>query len=574
MDDRMSGSLTILHLAGNVALLLWGLHMVHSGILRALGSDLRRWLNAGLANRGKALLAGIGVTALLQSSTATGLMTASFLASGVVDLVPALAVMLGANIGTTLIVQLLTFDVSAVAPILILAGVIAFKQSGKTRVRDLGRVAIGLGLVLLALHLILATVQPVEQAGLVRDLFAVLSGHPLLSILLAALMTWAAYSSVAVVLLAMSLAAAQIVTPDVALALVLGANLGNVIPQFLGAGKSNPARRLALGNLIVRGAGCLLGLPLLPRIGTLLATVEPEPARLAANFHLLFNLALAILFIGLLGPLARLCRRLLPAAPVSDPGAPRYIDEAALATPAIALAEASRETLRMADILEAMLRALAEALRHDDRKRAAEIGELDDQLDRLHKAIKLYLTRIGREEGLDETDARRCSDILTFAINLEHAGDILDKSLREIAAKKIKYRLSFSAEGALEIEAMQDRLMAVLGLAISVFMAGDPREARRLLNEKVAIRELEQAATDSHLQRLRAGRPESLETSALHLDILRDLKRLAAHLASVAYPILDQGGALRPSRMMDEGEAAKSLRAEAPLPAPPASSST
>jgi phosphate:Na+ symporter len=570
----MSGSLTILHLAGNVALLLWGLHMVHSGILRALGSDLRRWLNAGLANRGKALLAGIGVTALLQSSTATGLMTASFLASGVVDLVPALAVMLGANIGTTLIVQLLTFDVSAVAPILILAGVIAFKQSGKTRVRDLGRVAIGLGLVLLALHLILATVQPVEQAGLVRDLFAVLSGHPLLSILLAALMTWAAYSSVAVVLLAMSLAAAQIVTPDVALALVLGANLGNVIPQFLGAGKSNPARRLALGNLIVRGAGCLLVLPLLPRIGTLLATVEPEPARLAANFHLLFNLALAILFIGLLGPLARLCRRLLPAAPASDPGAPRYIDEAALATPAIALAEASRETLRMADILEAMLRALAEALRHDDRKRAAEIGELDDQLDRLHKAIKLYLTRIGREEGLDETEARRCSDILTFAINLEHAGDILDKSLREIAAKKIKYRLSFSAEGALEIEAMQDRLMAVLGLAISVFMTGDPREARRLLNEKVAIRELEQAATDSHLQRLRAGRPESLETSALHLDILRDLKRLAAHLASVAYPILDQGGALRPSRMMDEGEAAKSLRAEAPLPAPPASSST
>ena len=570
----MSGSLTILHLAGNVALLLWGLHMVHSGILRALGSDLRRWLNAGLANRGKALLAGIGVTALLQSSTATGLMTASFLASGVVDLVPALAVMLGANIGTTLIVQLLTFDVSAVAPILILAGVIAFKQSGKTRVRDLGRVGIGLGLILLALHLILATVEPVEQAGLVRDLFAVLSGHPLLSILLAALMTWAAYSSVAVVLLAMSLAAAQIVTPDVALALVLGANLGNVIPQFLGAGKSNPARRLALGNLIVRGAGCLIVLPFLPRIGTLLAMVEPEPARLAANFHLLFNLALAILFIGLLGPLARLCRRLLPAAPVSDPGAPRYIDEAALATPAIALAEASRETLRMADILEAMLRALAEALRHDDRKRAAEIGELDDQLDRLHKAIKLYLTRIGREEGLDEADVRRCSDILTFAINLEHAGDILDKSLREIAAKKIKYRLSFSAEGALEIEAMEDRLMAVLGLAISVFMTGDPREARRLLNEKVAIRELEQAATDSHLQRLRAGRPESLETSALHLDILRDLKRLAAHLASVAYPILDQGGALRPSRMVDEGEAAKIAPAERPLRAPPASSSS
>jgi phosphate:Na+ symporter len=564
----MSGGLIILQLAGDVALLLWGLHMVHSGILRALGSDLRRLLNASLGSRWKALLAGLGVTALLQSSTATGLMTASFLASGVVDLVPALAVVLGANVGTTLIVQLLTFNVSAVAPILVLLGVIAFKQSGRTRIRDLGRVGIGLGLVLLSLHLILTTMQPVEQAAPVRDLFAFLSGHPLLAILLAALMTWGAYSSVAIVLFAMSLAAARIVTPDVALALVLGANLGNVIPQFLGAGQSNPARRLALGNLIVRGAGCLLVLPFLPQIGGALATIEADPARLAANFHLLFNLALAVLFIGLLGPLAQLCRHLLPSPPVTDPGAPRYINEAALATPAVALAEASRETLRMIDILETMMRDLADALRHDDRKRASEIGALDDRLDRLHRAIKLYLTRVGREEGLEEADARRCSDIQTFAINLEHAGDILDKSLREIAAKKIKYRLSFSPEGAQEIATMQERLKAALGLATSVFLTGDAREARQLLNEKVRIRELEQAATESHLRRLREGRPESLETSALHLDILRDLKRIAAHVASIAYPILDQSGALRPSRLVEESDLAGSAQAPSPFRAP------
>jgi phosphate:Na+ symporter len=564
----MTGGLILLQLAGDIALLLWGLHMVHSGILRALGSDLRRLLNASLGNRWKALLAGLGVTALLQSSTATGLMTASFLASGVVDLVPALAVVLGANVGTTLIVQLLTFDVSAVAPVLVLLGVIAFKQSGKTRVRDLGRVGIGLGLILLALHLILITVQPVEQAGPVRDLFAILSGHPLLAILIAALMTWGAYSSVAIVLFVMSLAAAQVVTPDVALALVLGANLGNVIPQFLGAGKSNPARRLALGNLVVRGAGCLLALPFLSAIGTALATIEPEPARLAANFHLFFNLALAILFIGLLDPLARLCRHFLPSPPQTDPAAPRYLNEAALATPAVALADASRETLRMIDILEAMLRDLAEALHHDDRKRASEIGRLDDRLDRLHRAIKLYLTRVGREDGLDEADARRCSDILTFAINLEHAGDILDKSLREIAAKKIKYRLSFSSEGAQEIAAMQERLMAALGLATSVFLTGDAREARQLLNEKVRIRELEQAATENHLHRLREGRPESLETSALHLDILRDLKRIAAHIASIAYPILDQSGALRPSRMVEESELADFGQSPTPFHTP------
>jgi phosphate:Na+ symporter len=465
--------------------------------------------------------------------------------------------MLGANIGTTLIVQLLTFNVAAVAPIFVLAGLIAFKHGGKTRTRDLGRVGIGLGLILLALHLVLATVEPVEQGQLLRDIFATLAGTPVMMVALAALLTWAAYSSVAVVLLVMSLAAAHVVAPAGALALVLGANLGNVIPQYLAAGSSNPARRLALGNLIVRGLGCLVAIPLLPLIADGLAAIEASPARQAADFHTLFNLVLGFVFIGLLDPLARLCVRLLPAAAVSaDPGRPLYIDAAALATPDIALANAAREALRMVDMVEAMLQSFLAALRDDDRKQLAEIGRMDDTLDRLHHAIKRHLTEISREEGLGEADARRCADVLAFTINLEHVGDILDKSLREIAAKKVKYRLSFSAEGFAEIAERHRRLLEDLQLAVSVFMTGDIRAARTLVDEKVAMRDLERAATDTHLARLREGRPESVETSALHLDILRDLKRIASHLAAVAYPILDQSGVLRRSRLLDEEAAA------------------
>jgi phosphate:Na+ symporter len=552
----MPATLVLLHLAGYVALLLWGMHMVHSGIVRAFGGSLRQMLAIGLKSRWKAFLAGVGITALLQSSTATALMSTSFIAAGFMTLVPALAVTLGANVGTTLIVQVLTFPVVAVAPLFVLGGLIAFNRGGKTRTRDLGRVGIGIGLILLALHLIIATIEPVEKAKALRELFAILSGDPVIDIAIAALLTWAAYSSVAVVLLVMTLAAQHIVAPAAAMALVLGANLGNIIPQYLAAGTNTSAKRLALGNLIVRASGCLLAIPLLPWITQAMGALEASPARQVADFHTLFNLALAVIFIGALGPLAQLCARLLPSAPpLDDPGKPQYIKAAALGTPAIALADAAREVLRMVDVVDSMLRMFLEALRNDDRKLLAGIAAMDDTLDRLHNAVKLHLTAISREDGLSEEDARRCSDILAFTINLEHIGDILDKSLREIAAKKIKQKLTFSQEGLQEIADMHQRLLDDLRLATSVFMLGDSKSARALLAEKDRMRDLEQSATENHLRRLREGRPQSIETSSLHIDIARDLKRIAAHIASVAYPILEQSGSLRRSRLIEEDDA-------------------
>jgi phosphate:Na+ symporter len=555
----MPATLALLHLAGYIALLLWGMHMAHSGIVRAFGGHLRQALATGLQSRWKAFLAGMGITALLQSSTATALMSTSFIAAGFMTLVPALAVTLGANVGTTLIVQVLAFNVAAVAPVLVLAGLIAFNRGGKTRTRDLGRVAIGVGLILLALSLIVATIEPVEKAKALRDLFALISSDPVVDIAVAALLTWAAYSSVAVVLLVMALAAQHIVTPVAALALVLGANLGNIIPQYLAAGSNASARRLALGNLIVRGLGCLVAIPLLPWLTHAMATLEASPARQVADFHSLFNLALAAVFMGLLDPLARLCTRLIPSAQAADdPGKPRYINPAALDTPGIALADAAREVLRMVDVVESMLRMFLDALRSDDRKLLAQLGATDDTLDRLHNAIKLHLTAVGRQDGLSEADAKRCADILAFTINLEHVGDILDKSLRELAAKKIKQRLLFSEEGLQEIAAMHQSLIDDLHLATSVFMLGDIQSARSLLAEKDRMRDLEQAATENHLRRLREGRVQSIQTSSLHIDIARDLKRIAAHIASVAYPILEQGGVLRRSRLLDANEAAGS----------------
>ncbi|MDE2137004.1 MAG: Na/Pi cotransporter family protein [Gammaproteobacteria bacterium] len=548
----MAGTI-LLDLVGGVALLLWGLHMVHSGIVRAFGSDLRRFLGLALRNRVFAFGAGLLVTALLQSSTATGLMTASFVTTGVLGLAPALAVMLGANVGTTLIVQVLSFNVAALAPILFLVGVTAFKRGKQTRTRDLGRVAIGVGLMVLSLHILLDTLAPAEEAPAVRTLLGALTAEPMLCLLMATALAWAAHSSVAVVLLVMSLAYSSFITPVAALALILGANVGSAInPLIEGSRGDNPAsRRLPLGNLLNRLIGCALVLPFLQPIATALARLEPNPSRMAADFHTAFNLALALLFILPLNAVAALLTRWLPERPrAADPAAPLYLDEGALATPSVALACAARETLHIGDLVATMLRQTMTALMTDDRRLVGEISRMDDAVDKLDEAVKLYVTKLTRE-SLSERDGRRAMEIISFSINLEHVGDIIDKNLMEVAQKKIKRQIVFSKEGAQELEAFHQEVCDNLKLAVGVFMSGDLTTARQLLTEKATLRAAEFTAAENHLARLREGRNESIESSSLHLDILRDLKRIHSHICSVAYPVLERAGELQPSRLKD-----------------------
>ncbi len=548
----MNFSLTLLDLAGTVALLLWGVRMVQTGVQRAFGPKLRLMLGRALGNRFKAFLAGLGATAVLQSSTATGLMVTGFAAGGLVDLGPALAVMLGANVGTTLIVQVLSFDVAAVAPALILLGVLMFRRGQETRTRDLGRVAVGLGLMLMALVQLLALVTPVESAHGLRPIMAALATQPLVALLLAAALTWAAHSSVAVVLLVMSLAAKGIVPPEAAFALVLGANLGTAVnPCLEGASGTDPAaRRLPLGNLVNRVVGCGVALVLLPEVVRWSAALEADPARAVADFHTAFNLVVAAASLPLLSPYAALLRRWLPSRiEPSDPSRPIYLDPAARETPVVAIGGAAREALRMADVLEAMLTGLRDAFEKGDRKRIAETRRMDDILDRLNAAIKGYLTSLD-PEAMAEADHRRTAEVLAFATNMEHAGDVIERNLLGHAAKRLKRGLSFSKQGQEELGRMMDRLVANLRGAAAVLMTDDPRAARLLVSEKEAFRDLEAGATQAHFARLREGRLETAETSALHLDMIRDLKSVNAHLvAGAAYPVLKSQGDLLPSRL-------------------------
>ncbi|MGH8689307.1 MAG: Na/Pi cotransporter family protein [Burkholderiales bacterium] len=545
------GKLVLLDLMGGVALLLWGLHMVQTGLVRAFGAGLRRFLKVALAGRLRAFLAGAGVTALLQSSTATALMVTSFYAEGMIGLAAALALMLGANVGTTLVVQVLSFDISAAAPVLLVAGVLAFRRGAKTLSRDLGRVAIGLGLMLLALHTLVDSLAPAETAPLARSILEAATAAPLVCVALGALFGWAAHSSVAVVLLTLSLGYSHFVTPAGALALIVGANLGSAInPLLEAASRENPASyRVPVGNLVTRVAGALAVLPFLDGIADALQRIEPSPLRMGADFHTLFNLGLALVFLVPLGAFSRLLERVLPSRQSpDDPGLPVYLDESAIETPGLALAGAARETLRMGEMVQRMLERALAALMSEDRGLVSEISQQDNAVDRLHEAIKLYVIKITRQ-SLDAPEAQRAMEIIAFAINLEHIGDIIDKNLMELAAKKIRRGLRFSPEGAEELRAMHQRVLEDMRIAFGIFLSGDLKVARQLLDGKTRFREAEVAASDSHLARLREGRAESIETSALHIDVLRDLKRIHSHVCATAYPVLEAAGELLDSRL-------------------------
>ncbi len=551
----MHGVETVLNVLGSVALLLWGVRMVRTGLTRAFGAALRRAIAACSRNRVTAFLGGIAVTGLLQSSTATSLLVSSFAGRGLIPLSIAFAIMLGADVGTTIAAQVLSFDLGWVSPLLIGAGVIAFLSSEQDKARHLGRVAIGLGLMLLSLKLLAGATQPLRSAPAFMAMLQGLQDEYVIAVVVGTLATWFAHSSLSIVLLVMSFAGSGLIEPKLALALVIGANIGGALAPYMAqSGADVAARRVPLANLMTRAIIGVALLPFLSQAVDWLTLVDASTTRLPVNFHTAFNVLAALVFLPLVDVVAWACRRLLPDKPVpDDPGKPRHLDPNVLDSPAEALGCALRETLNLGDRVSDMLRQTIDVLERNDPKAVKAIEAADNAVDHLYEAIKLYLVQISRNE-LGEEDGRRYVEILTFTTNLEHIGDIIDKNLMELAAKKIRNRYAFSAEGMAELRAFHARVLENLRLALNVFTTRDITLARRLVGEKASLREAESRAADSHFARLREGRTESIETSSIHMDVIRDLKRINGHLASVAYPILEAAGELADTRLKTAAE--------------------
>lgn len=540
----------LLNLLAAIALLVWGTHIVRTGVLRVFGESLRQVLAKSFSNRLSALLAGLGVTTVVQSSTATCLIVASFVGKGLVTTAAALAVILGADVGTALMAVVFSFDLSWLSPLLIFIGVVMFISRQDTAAGRIGRILIGLGLITLALQLIVGATKPLTESPAVRALLVALPNEVLLDIFVGAVLTVLSYSSLALVLLTATLASSALLPVPVALGLVLGANVGSgLLAMIATSGSSASVRRLPLGNLVFKGLGAAAAVPLLPQAHILLQQLVPEVHQQVVLFHLGFNVVLAVVFISFTGLVGRTVERILKEPTLSgDIARPRHLDPSALATPSLAITCAAREALHQADVVETMLRGILPVLRHNDLALAEQLRKMDDTVDELYSAIKFYLTQISRE-ALSEREGRRWTDIVSFTINMEQIGDIIERVLQDIEDKKVRKNRSFSEAGMAEIVHLHERLMANLRLGMSVFLDGHVRDAKKLLEEKARFRDLEHEYAATHITRLQDNTAQSIETSSLHLDLISDLKRINSHICSIAYPILESAGALTKTRL-------------------------
>lgn len=539
-----------MNIIAGVCLLLWGVGLLRLGVTRGFGAELRRFLAVCANNRVKAFFAGLGMTTLLQSSMATTLIVTAFAGQGLVNASTGLAIILGADVGTTLVAQLFSLDLTLLTPVFLVAGYIAYSLEHSGRIKNVGRILIGLSLMLLSLAMIKTASMPLKESETLPLILEPLKKDPFFAVLLAALFTWIAHSSLAIVLLVMSLVASGVLDLQLGLFLVLGANIGGTIAPLIATLRDNPdAMRIPLGNMLIRIVGVLACIPFLHMSLPYLAAWEPDHAKQIVDFHTGFNIVLALAFLPFTGILNKLLKAALPNRPqAEDPGRARYLNDKDLDMPSVALASAARETLRMGDIIQKMLEDTLEVFKTNDEKLLARVRDEDDTVDKIYGSIKNYMARLS-QEFMDQKEATRYVQILTFSTNIEHVGDVIDKNLMPLALKKIKNQQQFSNAGFKEIEHMHKLVVESIQLAQSVFISGDTDSARRLVEGKETIRKAEIDGMATHIDRLRGGVPETIATSSLHLDIIRDYRRINTYICTVAFPLLEQSGEIHETRL-------------------------
>jgi phosphate:Na+ symporter len=535
--------------------MLYATRMVRTGVERAYGEVLRLRLRRTMDRPLLAVLVGGGLAVALQSSTAVTLLVASFAGSGIVGGLTGQLAVRGAEVGSALVAKLLTFDLSLLAPVLLIAGTTLFTVTERREPRQLGRICIGIGLLLLSLQMIGTASEPLRDSPAMPAVVGYFSNDPVTAYLLAALVTWLFHSSIAAVLLLATLAGRGLVPADLAIVLVLGVNLGSsVIAPVLTRAMPPAVRVVPVGNLMMRGLGSVLLLGGFLALRPELAFLGADGAARVVNAHLLFNLVILVLGV----PLSRLCysaseklvllgARPKPSAPLADVDL-SALDESVIDRPALALANATREVVRVCELVEAMLLGVIRLYEDADEERIAALAALDDQLDRKHAAIKLYLAKV-TAGSLDQAETLRCQELLGACVKLEQVGDIIVRNMLAHVRKKTKYRLRFTEEGWSELVRFHAAVLTTARLAFNVLVSRDLETAREIVQEKDRLRGLEKASSDRHFGRLSEGTPRSLETSTIHLDTIRDLKQINSLLASLAYPVLEEHGLLRGSRL-------------------------
>ena len=529
----------LLNIAGSAALLIWAVRLVRTGVERGFAAPLRIWLRHSANNR--LLAAGTGMVAavFLQSSTAVAVLASNFVVKGGLTATVGLAILLGADVGSALVTQLLMVRQAFLIPLLMLIGVAIFLR-GHGNVRQIGRILIGIALIFVSLDMIRAATGPLVGDPGTQTVMAYLGRDLVTAFVLGAGFAWIVHSSVAAVLLFVTLAAQAVLPTSAAAAMILGANLGGAfIAYVLTLTTTVEPRRMVVANLVLRGGGAILFTMVIFIAPDTLEALGATPARQTINLHLAFNFALAIVMLPLVGPVMAVLTRIMTEKPTEDARLDdtSALDPSAIMRPQRALDCTARELLGMGQKIERMLVAVEPLYDQWNVDSAQLIRDQDATIQKMHLDVKLYLAQLG-QKGLDKELGRRSMEFASISSSLASASDTITRIMLDLAQRLDRQNLQFSKQGREEIGNFSERVQNNVLMALNVMLNQNPAEARELVEAKEKVRNVEQKLQRSHIGRLREGLVDSIETSNIHQETLRALKQINTAFSQIGYPIL------------------------------------
>ena len=528
--------LLIIQLIGGFAIFFFGFRVAGKGLTKSAGGSLRELLFRFTKNRFLGLVSGVIITFLLQSSTAASVMLVSFITSGLIMFINALSVALGTAIGTTLTVQLIAFKIYNYS--LLIIGVGFLLNNFKRPVRYYGQFILGFGLIFFGIKIMGEAFLPLNMSGSLEQFFVTFKEHPSLVFLISTIFTALVHSSAATIGIVISLSFQGIIGLEHALPVILGANLGTSTTALIVSIRgSSDAKMYALGNFFFKLITVLIFLPIVGFWSNLFQKTASTVARQIANSHTFFNLILAVIFLPIIGPIGKLLDKVVPRERKELKKGPRFLDKSIIDNPAAAIAHAHREILRMADVVLDMFSRSMEVFKRNDKDLMRDIIKEDDEVDNLEEEINDYLTSISQEE-LTEYQSKRVASLFFVTDELEHIGDIVSKSLMVYAGKKIQQGFVFSDEGFSEIIGFHKKVKENFKLAISALTTYDKSLAGKLTDERKVGVATHIKLHNAHIDRLKRGLSETIETSTIHLDFINDLERVNFHISNIGYAIL------------------------------------
>jgi phosphate:Na+ symporter len=551
------GTMVMAELLGGITLLLWGVRMVRTGVIRGWGEQLKLFLERQLHTRLRAFGSGLLLTTILGSSTAMVLIVTGLVAGGTMTPVTGLVIVLGADVGSALIAAVLSSGAShtaLLAPVALCAGYAIFSGASGFRGRALGRVLMGLGMMLLALRLIVAASDPLRDAPMFHAMIEALVSEPVVAFVIAAVLTWLVHSSLAILLVLSSFVLTGGLDAVGAIPLILGLNLGAGLPAVTATLDQPPAaRRVPLANLTCRAFVAVVGLIFVDATQAMASSSGLSPLALVATLHLGFNLVAAIAFVPVAAFLLRMAERIIPDPDATGDGLslPRYLNMDVAISPRQALSNAAVETLRMAEILDRMLQLSLSILRTGRLERTAEISETNALLTQYMTLVTGYLGALPAEET-SAADAQQAFVVMNCAINLSNAGDAIKLNLSRRITAKVKSGLSFDATQESEIARLSQIIAESLRLLAPALTSADIQTSAALARQKDRFRQAEDRIILESLTIARTGQAAVAGATTAFIEIIHDLHRINSLVASSGYPVVSAAGLLRSSRIDGE----------------------